>query len=231
MKRALNIVLFLGIASVFAQEKSEVPYSAYFTEKSLSVLSAQKTFGANRYSKYQLKKTDKNQMRIAAGEYLVVDESGIYIEKNKLLFVTREEVRENSKIEVRNGYLFGVVENDSVPTALDGERYYFLAPSKTYLCELRSSIHKLFTGLNQGEFLLMTLEENNHYTAMYLKFQTGSLALMETAFDSEKCACSQIKEHELLKGDFDTFILSPTLKEWQLLFQCFTVYDQYEVVG
>lgn len=231
MKRALKILLFLGIASTYAQEKNEIPYSAYFTEKSFAVLSAQKTVGTNWYAKYQLKETEKNQMRIAAGEYLVVDESGIYIEKNKLLFVTREEVRENSKIDVRNGYLFGVIENDSVLTALDGENYYFLLPSKTYLCELRSASHKLFSGLNSGEFLLMTLEDNNHYTAMYLKFQSGSLALMEPAFDTEKCACKLIKDHQVTKDDFETYVMSPTLKEWQTLFTCFTIYDQYVVAG
>lgn len=230
MKRALKILLFLVIGSTYAQEKSEIPYSAYFTEKSLSVLSVQKSIGSTWYAKYQLKPTEKNQMRIAAGEYLVVDETGIYIEKNKLLFVTREEVRENSKIDVRNGYLFGVSETDSVPTALDGENYYFLVPAKTYLCELRSSSHKLFAGLNSGEFLLMTLEENNHYTAMYLKFQAGSLALMEPAFNTEKCSCRQVKEHEVTKEDFEIYTMSPTFKEWQILFACFTVYDQYVVV-
>lgn len=229
MKRALKILLFLGIGFTYAQEKSEIPYSAYFTEKSLSVLSSQKTTGPTWYSKYQLKETEKNQMRIAAGESLIVDETGIYIEKNKLLFVTREELRENSKIDVRNGYLFGVIENDSLLTALDGENYYFLVPSKTYLCELRSSTHKLFSGLNPGEFLLMTLEENNHYTAMYLKFQTGGLVLMEPAFDTEACACKMIKDHQVTKADFETYVLSPTLKEWQTLFTCFKIYDQYVV--
>jgi len=231
MKRALKILLFLGISSTYAQEKSELPYSAYFTEKSLSVLSIQKSTGSNWYAKYRLKETEKNQMRIAAGEYLVVDETGIYIEKNKLLFVTREEVRENSKIDVRDGYLFGVSESDSLPTALDGENYYFLMPAKTYLCELRSSSHKLFSGLNSGEFLLMTLEENNHYTAMYLKFQSGSLSLMEPSFSNEKCACNKIKEHDVTKEDFEIFVMTPTLKEWQTLFGCFTIYDQYVVVN
>ncbi len=231
MKRALKILLFLGIGSTYAQEKGEFPYSAYFTEKSLSVLSIQKTTGPNWYAKYRLKETEKNQVRISAGEYLIVDETGIYIEKNKILFVTREEVRENSKIEVRNGFLFGVTESDSVPTALDGENYYFLVPAKTYLCELRSSSHKLYSGINSGEFLLMTLEENNHYTALYLKFQSGSLALMEPVFNSEKCACNQIKEHVVTKEDFETYVMSPTLKEWQTLFGCFIIYDQYVVVN
>jgi hypothetical protein len=231
MKRALKILLFLGIGSTYAQEKSELPYSAYFTEKSLAVLTAQKSTGSNWYAKYRLKETEKNQVRIAAGEYLVVDETGIYIEKNKILFVTREEVRENSKIDVRNGYLFGVSETDSVPTALDGENYYFLVPAKTYLCELRSSSHKLFSGLNSGEFLLMTLEENNHYTAMYLKFQSGSLALLEPSFNTDKCLCSQIKEHEVTQDDFEIYVMSPSLKEWQTLFGCFAIYDQYVVIN
>jgi hypothetical protein len=53
---------------------------------------------------------------------------------------------------------------------------------------------------------------------------------MEPAFNTEKCSCKQVKEHEVTKEDFEIYTMSPTLKEWQSLFACFTIYDQYVVV-
>src|SRR5688572_29690297 len=145
MKRALNIVLFLGLGAVYAQEKKadavkvrEAVYSVYFTEKSLEVLKQTATVSSSYFNKYQPEETEKNAIRNAAGEYLFVDVTGIYFEKNKLLFITREQVREEGKYQVKDGYLFGVSGTDSIPTALEGENYYFLVPSKTYLYDMKA---------------------------------------------------------------------------------------------
>lgn len=231
MKRALNIVLFLGFGSAFAQEINEQVYSLYFTEKSLMNLKRVMALSSVYYHKFQPKPTEENQMRIAAGEYLIADASGIYLEKNKLLSISREQVREDSKYAVRNGYLFGVIENDSILTALDGEKYYFLMPSKTYLFDVKTGGVNLFEGANPGEFILLSFEDNGHYTAIYLKFKAGGLELMEPTLNHESCALKEVKEQEVIKGDFNTYIFSPVQKEWQSLFACFVTYDEYVLVN
>lgn len=230
MKRALNILLFLGIWSASAQEIKDQAYSVYFTEKALTLLKPISAITSIYFNKFQPKESEKNQIRIAAGEYLIIDASGIYLQKNKLLFITREQVREDSKYEVRDGYMFGVIENDSVPTALDGENYYFLIPAKTYLFDSKTTGAKLFEGRGASEFILFNREDNNHYTAVYIRFITGGVELMEPVLNDETCAVKNVKDTEVITGEFNTYIFSPTLKEWQLLFGCFVSYDEYVVV-
>ena len=161
---------------------------------------------------------------------MVVDETGLYLEKNSLLFVTREQVRENSKYSIRDGYLFGVVENDSVLTALDGERYYFLIPKKTYLYDKKAFVSKLFAGKIAGEYLITTLEPNGYFTVIYLKFTGNSLAIQDLMFKGETCSPKKVKDVVTQTGDFNTYILTPTAEEWKNLFDCFLTYDEFVVV-
>src|SRR6187549_3257467 len=101
MKRALNIVLFLGFCVAYAQEKKGAVYSVYFSEQSLAALKQVPVINSTFFSKYQLEETEENAMRNAAGEYLHVDATGVYFEKNKLLSITREQVREEGKYQVK----------------------------------------------------------------------------------------------------------------------------------
>lgn len=227
MKRALNILLFLGLTTGAAQEKNETVYSVYFSPEAVSVLKAVNAVSSSYFKKYQLENTDDNQLRFAAGEYLFVDASGIYFEKNKLLFITREQVREEGKYEVRDGYIFGVHETDSFPTALEGEKYYFLLPSTTYLYNMKSGPSSLFEGLNQGEYLITTPEENGYLSAIYLRFSSGKVDIRELLFGDDLCTLNLVKEQEVIAGAFNTYILTPTLDEWKKLFACFYTYDSY----
>ncbi|MBK9190141.1 MAG: hypothetical protein IPM77_00860 [Crocinitomicaceae bacterium] len=199
MKRALNIVLFFACLNAFAQEKKEEVYSVYFTEYSLKNLKTVSAVSSSYYKKYQPEASEENKMRNAAGEYMVVDASGIYLLKNKLLFITREQVREDRKYQVRNGYLFGVVENDSVPTALEGENYYFLIPSKNYLYNMNAGPSTLFEGLSQGEYLLVTPEENEYYSVIYFRFTNGKMEVKELIFNTDVCNVETVEEKETIK--------------------------------
>ena len=60
----------------------------------------------------------------------VIDEKGISIVTVAIASITREQVRESSKLQVRGNYLFGIKANDSVPCALEGENYYYGIESK-----------------------------------------------------------------------------------------------------
>lgn len=226
MKSTLNIVLILCISISFGQEKEEV-FSVYFHHSSVQELKSLSAIEKTYCKKYALKETESNTMRVAAGENLIADETGVYIEKNKLLFVTREQVREESKYQVRNGYLFGVVKNDSVPTALDGEKYYFLIPTKTYLIEFAQGASKIYAGAKSNEYLILTMESNGHFSGIYFKFSPGKLSIGELNLSSEDCSVKLVKDKETIKGDFNTYILKPTAKEWSSIFGCFSVYDEY----
>lgn len=227
MKFLLKILLLASLPCAYSQEKTEDVYSAYFTEKSLSELTSASGVDKTYHRKYELKESEKNQVRRASGEVLVVDETGIYLEKNTLLFITREQVREDSKYSVRDGYLFGVVDNDSVLTALDGERYYFLVPRKTYLFDKKAAGTKLFSGKLAGEYLLVTREPNGYYSSIYLRFSGNALTIADLVLHTEGCSWKNVANVETQKGDFNTYIMSPTSAEWKKLFDCFVIYDEF----
>jgi hypothetical protein len=214
----------------YAQNQREV-FSVYFQKDAFDELDPVPAVAPTYHKKYELAESEENAVRRAAGEFLVVDESGVYLEKNKLLFITREQIREESKYQVRNGYIFGVVENDSLPTALDGENYYFLIPSKTYLVRTGDVSSAMYRGLNSNEYLVVTAEPNGYFSCIYFRFKSGGLDVLELPLDTDQCSVKLIKDQKVIKGDFDTFILTPTAKEWQTLFGCFVVYDDYRIAG
>ena len=236
MKQAIKIGFLLFVSGTlqmacttsYAQNQREV-FSVYFDESAFKVLTPVANVAPAYFNKYELAETEENQVRKAAGEYLFADETGVYLEKNKLLFITREQVREDSRYQVRNGYLFGVIEGDSLPTALDGENYYFLIPSKTYLADVKSETTKIYNGLNAGEYLVVTSEPNGYHSCIYLRFKPGRLDVMELPLDTEACSVALVKDQKVKKGDLNTYILTPTLNEWNILFGCFSVYDDYVI--
>lgn len=227
MKRALKIILFLCTTTVFAQEISETVYSVYFRTEAFAALKKANGVSTLYHGSYEPENTEENALRRSAGEYIKVDETGIYLEKNKLLFITREQVREDSKYQVRDGYIFGVIENDSLPTALEGENYYFLVPSKTYIYQTGSADSFLYDAFSSGVYFLAQPEDNGHFTVIVIHFSGSGIDMKELVLNDENCSVQKIKKCEIIKGDFNTYILSPVSKEWEQLATCFEVYDRY----
>jgi hypothetical protein len=59
------------------------------------------------------------------GTEFVLNAEGISMVTIINSFITKEQVRETSKYQVRNGYLFGVKENDSIPCIFEDDKYFF----------------------------------------------------------------------------------------------------------
>ncbi|TNE53813.1 MAG: hypothetical protein EP338_09800 [Bacteroidetes bacterium] len=130
-------------------------------------------------------------------------------------YITKEQVRESSQYEVRNNYLFGVVEGDSVPCILEDEKYYF---------GIRQ--HK-FLNVGKGNAVLMKLDRSTYllnfkdgeaYTPSLLSFKNKQMSLSHFDYDSDTKMFEGVVMREIKKGiDFDTHILDPSQKEWKKL--------------
>ena len=228
-KSILNIVFLLWLGQSFGQENKDF-YSVYFSEPQLDGVPAAEFFPTSWYGTYGLKENEKNGVRVAAGDKLKIDESGIFIEKNKVLSITREEVRENSKYKVTDGYLHGLVKNDSLPVALDGELYYFLFPSQTYLYETAKGKTNLFS-INQGQqFLFFAKEGVQSYSATLVSKAGYSIELQELVYPNSKFDFSKVKDAITLTGDYPTYLINPDAKEWSDILKCFGIYDSYSKV-
>lgn len=83
-------------------------------------------------------------------------------------------MRENSQYLVRDGYLHGVIENDSLPAFLQEERYYFLMPTSGFFYEAGGE-DQLYVGNKKEEFILFSPAENVGYSAIGIWFKQADI--------------------------------------------------------
>lgn len=232
MKKKLGTVLFLlFVTSSVMADKGEI-ISFYFEKEALFALNSVSKVAPQQFGKYELKEGKGNEMRRAAGNYIYVDASGIYLKKNKLLNISREEVRENSKYNVRDNYIHGVIENDSLPVALDGEDYYFLVPAKTYLIQNPGGADRMMQ-ISKSRYAIFTYEDNGYYSCIIADFVGGGIELRDVVMSTtgeqsvEQIEKKDIKEAE--ENGIKTYILSPTKSEWSSIIfsKCLVTYDSY----
>ncbi|MFT5819667.1 MAG: hypothetical protein ACI8ZM_000892 [Crocinitomix sp.] len=229
MGNLFKILLLLTLTPVFGQDNGAV-YSIYFDAscdpgtKKLSGVSP-KHFGS-----YEVVPKAEYDMRGAAGHQLILDETGIYILKNRLISISREEIRENSQYAISNGYLHGVIANDSVLVALEDESYYFLIPRKIYLFELANGHSRIYEGLTSNEMLVLTREDNTHYSALYVKMKDGEIILKELNFDQKDLDFRTVSGEKTSLDQMTTYILNPTKTEWKALMNHFIEYDRFKII-
>jgi hypothetical protein len=232
MKQILLICFLLIIGRVSAQEEV---FSYYFHNASFRVLKDVDQFAEEKFGRYELQERSGNEARVAAGDWMVIDGSGIYLEKNKLFTMPKSEVRENSKYNVRDGWMHGVVENDSVPCHLEEGIYYFLIPYKNYLFEKGSAPHKLVM-VNRSTYALFSYEDAGAYSVTVVQFTATGLDMREvemTMTGNQSVDLVENKEEMDDNGDgLKTYILNPTKQEWNsfIFEKCLVTYDSYQKV-
>lgn len=231
----IKSIIFLMIFTLSSARAQEEIFSVFFKKEALLVLNSVNNVNSMLFGKYELTNTTEHELRRAAGEYLMVDASGIYIEKNRLLSISREEIRENSKYRISGGWLHGVVENDSVPCALDGEKYFFLVPAKTYLFNNSTPPNRLIQ-ITQSKYALFSLEDNGNFSVIVANFLPGACELKEIVFsmqDPNNVEKIEKKEEELTTDeDIKTYLLTPSKEEWNsfIFKKCLETYDAYSRV-
>ena len=219
--------LFLFISmQLLAQDTDEI-YSVYFDIKSNPGTKKLDQINTANFNRYSLIPRNENDLRSVAGDELIVDETGIYLEKNKLLSISREEIRENSHYHITNGYLFGLIENDSVMVALDGESYYFLLPKKTYLFQTNHTKNKLYQGVLKSDYIVFSMEDNGYFSVIYISFSGDKIVLKELDFEQKNIDYRTVKNKKTTLNKIPAYILNPAKKEWEKIMQNFIAYDTY----
>lgn len=142
------------------------------------------------------------------------NENGVLILSTVVSSVSRETVRESSQYSVRNGYIFGVVEGDSIPCILEGESYYFGIRNTDVFVGI-GSMNVLVATQSSSQYVI-NLYEGGNYIPMLIEFQGNKLTIRqfdyegegdEFPFISEKKSVS-MEHSELIimnaeKGDFE----------------------------
>jgi hypothetical protein len=216
--------LFLLITCLSFSQDSLEAYSYYFKNNECKPYELGTYINLTNWGAYALINSKTNQLRITAGDDLVIDETGLYIAKNKLLSISREEIRENSKYIVKNGYLHGISNTDSFAVALQDELYYFLMPSKAFLFKQQNENQKLYQ-IKTASYLVLTKEDNGYYSALKFTITNSKITLAE--LDLTYYQVEEMTHKLTTENNIKTYLMDPNKKEWDIILKSFVIYDRY----
>lgn len=142
------------------------------------------------------------------------DESGVSIVSTIVAYITREQVRESATIQVRNGYLFGVVKGDSTPCVLEGERYYYGMQHKQVIIG-SGSLHQL--SRIDAKTYIVNFYEGNYFEPSLFTFENGKLKVLhgELAYQPAFSKILLVSSIERYGSKVD--ILAPAADQWPAL--------------
>jgi len=149
------------------------------------------------------------------GTRYIVNAEGISIVTTIYSFITKEQVRESSKYQVRNGYLFGIIENDSVPFYLEDEKYYFGIRQKT---SLNDDSHKAIIKKVSDQSYVLNFLETKGYSPSMLQFKNNTLSIAHFTYPSDTDVFNKIAKQDVNKDkNYNLVLLNPDQKEWNAL--------------
>jgi hypothetical protein len=140
------------------------------------------------------------------------NENGVFSNTFMVQSISRETVRESSKYQIRNGYLHGVVKDDSVLVVEQDDQYYFGIPqSSCLICEgVQNVLMK-----RSGTSYILNFYENGHYLPALLSFEGSSFSIQFFDYELETKAFRKITvSGEKESENLTTITLEPDLKQY-----------------
>ncbi|MNJ83435.1 hypothetical protein D3C87_08530 [compost metagenome] len=144
----------------------------------------------------------------------VIDEKGISIVTMAIASISREQVRESSKLQVRGNYLFGVKTNDSVPCVLEGENYYYGIESKLMIAGEGSL--NTFTKLTANRYVI-NFHEGSYFEPSLLSFSGGTMTIIHSELKFQPLFESILQINTITRYGSEVAILAPTFEQWERL--------------
>jgi hypothetical protein len=144
----------------------------------------------------------------------VIDEKGISIVTVAIASITREQVRESSKLQVRGNYIFGIKANDSLPCVLEGENYYYGIESKLMIAG-ESSLNT-FTKINTNKYII-NFHEGSYFEPSIVTFAGGKMTIIHSELDYQPLFQSILQVSTITRYGSEVAILAPTFEQWERL--------------
>lgn len=146
-----------------------------------------------------------------------IDEKGIRITSTQISSISKEFIRENSSYQVKNGFIHGVIENDSLPCALENGRYYF-GLHNTEILSGEGSQNQLIR-ISATKYVLNYFE-NGSYIPMIIEFTGKTMQIKELDYDPAEDEFAFIaKKTKIPAKGQSIIVLSPTTEESQQVMQ------------
>lgn len=190
--------------------------SYYFSEPSPSNQRSQVTVDEKWHGRYSVSKGDL---------IFEINAEGIFMVSTTISSISREEIRESSKYEVRNNYIFGVVLNDSLPCVLEDDRYFFGIRNKDVIVGVGSKNELRPSGRVANEFILNTYE-NGYYLPSILRFEAKSISTAQLDYDYETTVFDFIVNKKSVQGqNIELILLKPDATEFNSLLKDPTIFS------
>lgn len=142
-------------------------------------------------------------------------ETGVSVISVSISSLSSAFIRESSVYSVKNGFIFGVVENDSLPCMFENDRYYFGVKNKEILIGNEST--NVLTKLSPNTYLI-NYEENGSYLPTIISFNRGKMTIKEFDYDPEQLQFAFVSQQKQLTTDNQQLIiLTPNSEEFNQL--------------
>lgn len=155
----------------------------------------------------------------------VVDEQGIYIVSLVVASVSREQVRENSKLQIRGSYLFGIKENDSVPVVLEGDNYYYGITQKLAIAGEGSM--NMLTKLSATTYVI-NFHEGDYFEPSLVTFSGNKMTIVHGNLDYQDVFKPILQIKTITRYGSEVAILAPSPAQWDSLLKA--IFDGKKLV-
>jgi hypothetical protein len=151
------------------------------------------------------------------GTIFQFDENGITMISIINSYVTKEQVRESSKYQVRNNLIFGVVKDDSIPCFYENGNYYFGIKQKTII---NDNANKAVLNKISDKSYMINFKESLGYSPSIIVFNGKTLTLKHFSYPSDTDIFNFINSKQTIPSkDYVIEILNPTQQEWMKINQ------------
>ena len=169
MKIVASVVAFIVVFSSNAQ------YSYYFAEP-LPSAGSQVDFVKEKYFGSYATKDGTITYQFNA--------EGITLVSTTFSAISKEIVRESADYTVRNGYIFGIEKNDSVPCVLEDGFYYFAV--RNYDRFVGGASKNVLTSTSTPGLYVLNIYDSGNYIPQLLRFDGKKLEVAHFDYDGEE---------------------------------------------
>lgn len=146
-----------------------------------------------------------------------INKEGIWAIATIYSSISREAIRESSKYLVKEDFIFGIHEEDSIPCVLQGEFYHFAVKHKEQIVGGQSK--NVLVKISESSYIL-NFENARHFTPSLLEFKGETLSVQHFTYEEDSKVFNGISNRtETPTSHMNYILLQPTLSEWKALAQ------------
>ena len=148
------------------------------------------------------------------GVTYIINEKGISIETVVISFVTRTQIRESSKLKLRNGYLHGINGKDSVICIEEGDKVFYGLP-QTLVVIGSGSLNSL-TRISAKKYVI-NFHEGLYFEPSLLTFDGKGIQIVHADMNYTPIFSRYLQVATITRYGENVAIIAPTNEQWQSL--------------